>query len=81
MRELKLDEIELEIGRPRTEAYVVYVFLMLRGWVGGCEDQHTRLLLEESMTLKLWLEHLGLELPPASTLSDNLNAVSNSTVA
>jgi hypothetical protein len=29
--------------------------------------------------LKLWLEHLGLELPPASTLSDNLNAVSNST--
>ena len=31
------------------------------------------------MTLKLWLEHLGLELPPASTLSDNLNAVSNST--
>ena len=68
LRELKLDEIELEIGRPRTEAYVVYVFLMLRGWVGGCKDQHARLLLEESMTLKLWLEHLGLELPPASTL-------------
>jgi hypothetical protein len=31
-----------------------------------------RLLLEESMTLKLWLEHLGLELPPASTLSEGL---------
>jgi hypothetical protein len=31
------------------------------------------------MTLKLWLEHLGLELPPATTLSDNLNAVSNQT--
>ena len=31
------------------------------------------------MTLKLWLEHLGLELPPASTLSENLNAVSNQT--
>ena len=37
--------------------------------------------LEESITLKLWLEHLGLELPPASTLSDNLNAVSNQTRA
>jgi hypothetical protein len=79
LSELKLDEIELEIGRPRTEAYIVYVFLMLRGWGGGCKDQHARLLLEESMTLKLWLEHLGLELPPASTLSDNLNAVSNQT--
>jgi hypothetical protein len=36
-------------------------------------------LLEESITLRLWLEHLGLQLPPASTLSDNLNAVSNET--
>ena len=28
LRELKLDEIELEEGRPRTEAYIVYLFLM-----------------------------------------------------
>jgi Transposase DDE domain len=77
LRELKLDNIDLEIGRPRTEAYVVYLFLMLRGFNGGCKDQHARLLLEESITLRLWLDHLGLELPPASTLSENLNAVSN----
>jgi hypothetical protein len=77
LRELKLDDIDLEIGRPRTEAYVVYLFLMLRGLGGGCKDQHARLLLEESITLRLWLDHLGLELPPASTLSENLNAVSN----
>ena len=81
LRELKVDDIELEIGRPRTDAYMVYLFLMLRGFNGGCKDQHARLLLEESITLKLWLEHLGLELPPASTLSDNLNAVSNQTRA
>src|SRR3974390_154920 len=52
---------------------------MLRGLIGSCKDQHGRLFLEESMTLKLWLNHLGLELPPASTLSENLNAVSNQT--
>jgi hypothetical protein len=79
LRELKVDDIELETGRPRTDAYIVYLFLMLRGFNGGCKDQHARLLLEESITLRLWLEHLGLELPPASTLSDNLNAVSNQT--
>jgi hypothetical protein len=79
LRELKIDDIELETGRPRTEAYIVYLFLMLRGFNGGCKDQHARLLLEESITLRLWLEHLGLELPPASTLSENLNAVSNQT--
>ena len=79
LREIKLDNVELETGRPRTEAYIVYLFLMLRGFNGGCKDQHARLLLEESITLKVWLEHLGLELPPASTLSENLNAVSNQT--
>jgi hypothetical protein len=79
LRELKLDNVELETGRPRTEAYLVYLFLMLRGFNGGCKDQHARLLLEESITLRVWLEHLGLELPPASTLSENINAVSNQT--
>jgi hypothetical protein len=59
LRQLKIDDIQLETGRPRTEAYIVYLFLMLRGWCGGCKDQHARLLLEESMTLRLWLEHLG----------------------
>ena len=39
LRQLKLDDIQLEEGRPRTEAYVVYVFLMLRGFNGGCKDQ------------------------------------------
>jgi hypothetical protein len=66
---------------PRTDAYIVYLFLMLRGFSGGCKDQHARLLLEESITLRLWLENLGLQLPSASTLSDNLNAVSNQTRA
>ena len=81
LRELQIDKIQLETGRPRTDAYIVYLFLMLRGFNGGCKDQHARLLLEESITLRLWLEHLGLQLPPASTLSDNLNAVSNQTRA
>src|SRR5260370_5231240 len=81
LRELEIDKIELETGRPRTDAYIVYLFLMLRGFNGGCNEQHARLLLEESITLRLWLEHLGLQLPPASTLCDNLNAVSNQTRA
>ena len=79
LRAASLDSIELETGRPRTAAYVVFIFLMLRGFGGGCKDQRARLLLEESMTIKLWLERLGMELPPPSTLSDNLNAVSNQT--
>jgi IS5 family transposase len=79
LRAAQLDELVLEQGRPRTEAYVVYLFLMLRGFLGGCKDQRASLLVQGSITLRLWLEGLGLSLPPASTLSDNLNAVSNPT--
>src|ERR1700745_2080404 len=31
LRELEIDKIELETGRARTDAYIVYLFLMLRG--------------------------------------------------
>lgn len=79
LRQVDLAKMELEIGRPRLDPYLVYVFSMLRGRFGGCKDQDARLLQQESMTLRWWLENLGLSLPPASTLSENLNAISNAT--
>ena len=79
LRQIDPTKMELEVGRPRLEPYLVYLFVMLRGRFGGCKDQDARLLQEESMTLYWWLENLGLSLPPASTLSENLNAVTNET--
>ncbi len=79
LRQVDPAKMELEVGRPRLEPYLVYLFLMLRGRFGGCKDQDARLLQEESITLHCWLENLGLTLPAASTLSENLNAVSNAT--
>lgn len=79
LRQVDPTTMQLEVGRPRMEPYSVYLFLMLRGRLGGCKDQEGRLLQEESMTLHWWLENMELSLPPASTLSDNLNAVSNAT--
>jgi IS5 family transposase len=78
-RQVDRTDMELEIGRPRLSPYLVYMFLMLRGQLGGCKDQDARLLQEESMTLHWWLENLQMNLPAASTLSENLNAVSNAT--
>jgi hypothetical protein len=34
--------------------------------------QTDQLLLEESITLRLWLEHLELQLPPASTVPSHV---------
>jgi hypothetical protein len=79
LRELKIDDIELETGRPRTEAYIVYLFLMLRGFNGGCKDQHAgcccRSLSRSDSGSNIWAWNCR---PPAR-LSDNLNAVSNQT--
>jgi IS5 family transposase len=79
LREVDPAKARLEVGRPRLEPYLVYLFLMLRGRLGGCKDQEARLLQEESITLHCWLENLELSLPAASTLNENLNAVSNAT--
>jgi IS5 family transposase len=79
LRQVDASQMELEVGRPRLEPYLVYLFLLLRGRFGGCKDQDARLLQEESITLHCWLENLGLTLPAASTLSENLNAVSKAT--
>lgn len=79
LRQIDPTKMELEVGRPRLDPYLVYLFVMLRGRFGGCKDQDARLMQEESMTLYWWLENLELSLPPASTLSENLNAVSNET--
>jgi len=35
LRELKVEEIELETGWPRTDAYTVYLFMMLYGFAGA----------------------------------------------
>ena len=47
LRDLDPTKLHLEIGRPRMEPYLVYLFLVLRGRFGGCKDQAARLLQEE----------------------------------
>jgi hypothetical protein len=53
----------LETGRPRTEAYIIYLFLMLRGLIGGCKDQHARsyqwLDFETAAEARALVEHAG----------------------
>jgi hypothetical protein len=77
LRQIDPTKLELEIGRPRLEPYMVYLFLMLRGRLGVQRSGRTT-LAGRTVTLHWWLENLGLNLPPAST-SENLNAVSNAT--
>lgn len=64
-------------GRPRMPAILVLVFVVLRGYLGGFKDRKVQSQLADSMALAVFLRSHGYELPGASTLVDNTNAVSD----
>ena len=57
----------------------VFGFLLLRGWLGGAKDSRFELILRESVSLQIFLHNLGQPMPGASTIEENLNALSNET--
>ncbi len=78
-REILSQELELAEGRPRMPAEVVYVFLMLRGFLGSLSTKESQMFLRESMSLHGFLEQRGLKMPGRSTICENINAVSYQT--
>jgi hypothetical protein len=72
--------LELKEGRPRMPAIVVFILLMLRGWLGGPKSTRFQLILKESITLHRFFEGHGIKVPGASTVADNVNAVRQSTL-
>ncbi|MFZ2956047.1 MAG: hypothetical protein WA705_04035 [Candidatus Ozemobacteraceae bacterium] len=73
------ESLVLGVGRPRTKAYVVYLFLVGRGFLGGFKSADATTLVLESVTLRVFLANQNLELPKGSTLTELVNAVSSET--
>ncbi len=72
--------LELAIGRPRMPAYLVYVFLMFRGYKGSLTNKEAVTFMTESMSLHVFLHRRGYRLPGRTTILENANAVSVSTI-
>ena len=67
-------------GRPRTPAYVVLMAVLLRGYLGaGFKACTSATMMQESMTVRVFFDNLGLAMPGRSTLTELVNAVSNQT--
>jgi hypothetical protein len=78
--EIKADELRLQGGRSRMSAYLVYMFLMIRGFWSGVKCSEFQLLLAESKTIQLFLDSYNEgKMPGFSTISENINSVSNET--
>lgn len=77
--EIIAGNLKLDIGRPRMDPYIVYMFLMGRGYYEGIKSNRGEVFTKESMTLQILLANKGLKMPSANSVYDNINAVSNPT--
>jgi len=73
------DDVELEVGRPRLPAMVLFLFLCLRGCYGSVCSESSWDRLVDSMTLRFYLRPYIARIPGRTTVLENLNAVSNET--
>lgn len=73
------EELALAVGRTRMSGYAVYLFLMLRGFLGSLTSKPARRFLRESMSLHAFLQCRELKMPGWTTILENVNVVSNST--
>ena len=79
-KEVVAEELELKRGRPRLSAYLVFIFIMVRGYLGGIKSQNAKEFISESITLRLLLEGQGVKMPGFSTILDLINNVSDKTM-
>jgi len=77
--DILVEELKLAVGRPRMTGYAVFVFLMLRGFLGSLTSKPARRFLRESMSLYGFLESRGLKMPAVTTILENVNLVSPAT--
>ena len=73
------DQLGLAVGRPRMSGYAVYLFLMLRGFLGSLTSKTAQRFLRESMSLFAFLQMRELKMPAWTTILENVNLVSHAT--
>lgn len=79
--EIDANELALNTGRPRMNPLVAYTFLWARGALGGPKNSEVQSALNESTTLNIFLMNQGIRMPGASTVVEQLNAISAETRA
>lgn len=78
-RNILAEELQLAVGRPRMPGYVVYMFLMTRGFLGSLLSKPAQRFLLESMSLYFFLQDRGLTMPGMTTILENVNLVTHAT--
>lgn len=70
----------LDIGRTGMDPETCFVFVVIRGYFGGVKSKIARDFFGESMTLHLYLANRSIEMPSHSTILENTNKISQTTL-
>ena len=49
-------------------AHLVFIFTMVRGYLGSIKSQAAKVFISESITLRLLIEGEGVKMPGSSTI-------------
>lgn len=80
IRELSMEELSLETGRPRMKKELVLLFTCLRGYYGSVTDQDVCDRFRDSMTLYNLFSDLNIrKIPAPTTILENINCLSRGT--
>ena len=73
-------ELTLGVGCPRIPAYLVCIFLMMRGKDGSVTKKRDVTFMRESISLYSLLQERGYKLPAPTTILENINEISKETI-
>ena len=76
---VEASELTLGFGRKRMPPLLVLIYMLIRGTFGGIKSRETQVMLQESISLHILFQNLGINSPGQSTITENINAVSNTT--
>ena len=75
------ETILLAAGRKRMPAQLLFMFLLVRGYLGSIKDKKSYSFIKESKYIEALLADNGIyKVPGASTILENLNCLSESTL-
>ena len=79
--EQTIESLAIETGRPRMSGKLVFLFIMIRGFLGGSlASKPSRRFINESMSLYGYLQDNGFKMPAVTTIIENVNLVSKKTL-
>lgn len=78
--DIDAENLVLADGHSRMSPFVVFIYMCIRGQLGCIKSQEAQQFQDESTTLMLFLEQYCDKKPGASTVLDNLNALSTTTM-